>query len=87
MEAQPAGSHQEWRQWAACRGLDPDLFYPFESDVEAVEDAKRVCSQCLAQAACLEYALSIREPEGIWGGATAQERRRIIRQRRRHNGD
>jgi WhiB family redox-sensing transcriptional regulator len=33
--------------------------------------------------ACLEHALAAREKEGIWGGATERERRRIIRQRRR----
>jgi WhiB family redox-sensing transcriptional regulator len=33
--------------------------------------------------ACLEYALTIREKVGVWGGATERERRRMIRQRRR----
>ncbi|HLI01379.1 MAG TPA: WhiB family transcriptional regulator [Acidimicrobiales bacterium] len=32
---------------------------------------------------CLEWALSNRERDGVWGGATERERRRIIRQRRR----
>ena len=31
----------------------------------------------------LAYALTRREKEGIWGGCTERERRRIIRQRRR----
>ena len=29
------------------------------------------------------HALTIREKQGVWGGATERERRRIIRQRRR----
>ena len=33
-----------WRQRAACRGVDPDIFYPV-SDEEA-EDAKAICAQC-----------------------------------------
>jgi WhiB family redox-sensing transcriptional regulator len=33
--------------------------------------------------ACLEYALANRERDGVWGGATERERRRMIRQRRR----
>jgi WhiB family redox-sensing transcriptional regulator len=33
--------------------------------------------------ACLEWALANRERDGVWGGATERERRRIIRQRRR----
>ena len=70
-----------WRQHGACRGLDPAIFYPL--DDEDAEPAKEVCTQCPVQAACLEHALATREKEGIWGGATERERRRIIRQRRR----
>ena len=33
--------------------------------------------------ACLEHALAHREREGIWGGTTERERRRIVRQRRK----
>jgi WhiB family redox-sensing transcriptional regulator len=70
-----------WRNKAACHGLDPHTFYP-ETDEEA-EAAKQVCSVCPVQMACLEYALQRREKEGVWGGCTERERRRIIRQRRR----
>jgi WhiB family redox-sensing transcriptional regulator len=70
-----------WRQRAACRGVDPDIFYPV-SDEEA-EDAKAICHQCTVQGTCLEWALANREKEGVWGGATERERRRIIRRRRR----
>jgi WhiB family transcriptional regulator, redox-sensing transcriptional regulator len=45
--------------------------------------AKSICSMCHVQTVCLEYALSHREKEGVWGGATERERRRILRQRRR----
>ena len=70
-----------WRDRGACRGLDPEVFYP-ASDEEA-EEAKIVCAECSVQVACLEHALTYREKEGGWGGATERERRRIIRQRRR----
>ncbi len=70
-----------WRQRAACRGVDPDIFYPV-SDEEA-EEAKGVCRACTVREACLEYALANRERDGVWGGATERERRRIVRQRRR----
>jgi WhiB family redox-sensing transcriptional regulator len=70
-----------WRTKAACQGLDPQIFYP-ETDEEA-EKAKDVCGVCPVQGACLEYALNRREKEGVWGGCTERERRRIIRQRRR----
>jgi WhiB family redox-sensing transcriptional regulator len=70
-----------WRQHAACRGLDPEIFYP-ATDEEAVV-AKAVCAVCSIRHACLEHALGSRERDGVWGGATEKERRRIIRQRRR----
>ena len=70
-----------WRQRGACRGLDPGTFYP-ASDEDAGA-AKAVCAQCPVQDDCLEYALENREGEGIWGGATEKERRRLLRQRRK----
>jgi WhiB family redox-sensing transcriptional regulator len=70
-----------WRQRAACRGVDPDIFYPV-SDEEA-EEAKTICAECAVRQPCLEYALANRERDGVWGGATERERRRIIRQRRK----
>ena len=74
-------SELSWRNRGACRGLDPEIFYP-QSD-EEVTEAKDVCAQCHVRVACLEHAIGHREKEGVWGGATERERRRIVRQRRR----
>ena len=72
-----------WRSKAACKGLSADIFYPStEDDADAIP-AKAVCSECAVRESCLEHALAVREKDGIWGGATERERRRIIRQRRR----
>lgn len=70
-----------WQGKAACRGLDPEIFFPV-TDEDALP-AKEVCSVCVVRQACLEHALGRREREGIWGGCTEKERRRIVRQRRR----
>lgn len=70
-----------WRNRSACRGVDPDIFFPV-SDEEAGQ-AKAICSECPVREACLEYALATRERDGVWGGATERERRRMIRQRRK----
>ncbi len=70
-----------WRELGACRGLDPEVFFP-ETDEEA-DIAKNICATCDVRVACLEHALSSREKVGVWGGTTERERRRIIRQRRR----
>lgn len=61
--------------------MDPDVFYPV-SDEDAVT-AKSICGQCPVREACLEYALAYRERDGVWGGATERERRRILRHRRK----
>ena len=46
-----------WRHQAACRGLDPEIFYP-QSDEES-EIAKTVCFGCAVREACLEHAVGI----------------------------
>lgn len=70
-----------WRQRAACLGIDAAVFYPV-SDEEAAP-AKGICAQCPVRQPCLEYALVNRERDGVWGGATERERRRMLRQRRK----
>ncbi len=70
-----------WRNRAACKGIDPDIFFPVSE--EDAEPAKAICAECPVREACLEHALAHREREGIWGGFTERERRRIVRQRRK----
>ena len=72
-----------WRQKGACQGLDPAVFFPDEGDEAQVEIAIAVCDTCHVRVSCLEHALASREKEGVWGGTTERERRRIVRQRRR----
>lgn len=70
-----------WRTNGACNGLDPSIFFP-DSEENAGE-AIAICNECPVRISCLEHALTVREKEGVWGGATDRERRRLIRQRRR----
>ena len=49
-------SAASWRRRAACRGVDPEVFYPV-TDEEA-GTAKSICSTCPVREACLEHALS-----------------------------
>lgn len=80
---------QDWRDAAACRGTDPELFYPASEmgpGRRQVEQAKQVCGRCLVREQCLEYALNRGEPYGVWGGTTAGERRaRTRRAARAHH--
>lgn len=75
----------DWRERAACRHSDPDLFFPVGDTGPAVdhaEAAKAVCRQCPVRVDCLEYALTSNQDAGVWGGATEEERRKLRRQRR-----
>ena len=72
-----------WRQLARCRGVDPEVFYPVSDDDEAAEEAKSICALCPVREPCLEFALSTREKNGVWGGLTERERRRVLRRRRK----
>ena len=72
-----------WRELARCRGVDPEVFYPVSDDDEAADEAKSICALCPVREACLEFALTSREKEGVWGGLTERERRRVLRRRRK----
>lgn len=72
---------RNWVDDAACRGLDPTIFYPASEDDAG--PAKAVCAQCPVAESCLEHAIVHRERNGVWGGATERERVRIVRRRRR----
>ena len=63
---------------AACRGLDPELFYA--EGAAAIARAKALCGVCPVQEACLEWAVK-REEFGVWGGTTARERSGMRRER------
>jgi len=72
-----------WRDQARCRGMDPQVFHPAEEDEAGADAAKAICERCPVREPCMEFAISTREKEGVWGGLTARERRRVVRQRRR----
>ena len=75
-------SREAWRPNAACRDIDPGLFFPLGRTGDAIEHiaaAKAVCGQCAVRAECLEFALKANQDEGIWGGTTEDERRRLRR--------
>jgi WhiB family transcriptional regulator, redox-sensing transcriptional regulator len=71
-----------WRLAAACRYIDPDLFFPISSsakDNEQVATAKAVCAVCPVRRDCLAFALRTRQMHGVWGGTTAAERYLLLR--------
>ena len=79
--AAPAPFAARWRELAACRGADLDLFFPGRG--ESAEPARQVCARCPVREPCLDYALSHGIVHGIWGGLAERDRRAL---RSRHVG-
>ncbi len=60
----------------ACAGK-PEPFDTDDTSPRAVAAAKAICRHCPVRAACLQWAVDVREPHRVWGGLTPGERRRI----------
>ncbi|MFE6486965.1 WhiB family transcriptional regulator [Streptomyces sp. NPDC057757] len=77
-----------WRESAACRSVDPDLFFPIGSTGPAlfqINGAKAVCQGCPVREQCLEWALETGQSVGVWGGTSENERRALLRRASRRS--
>jgi len=68
-----------WQSMAACRGMDTAIFYHPENERGPTRhrrdwEAKRICQRCRVVGPCLQWALETREPYGVWGGMSVEER-------------
>lgn len=61
----------DWRDLAACREVDPELFFA----APQADAAKAVCASCPVRVPCLDWAMRHSMGYGVWG-ATAEEERR-----------
>ena len=76
----PARADRDWTVNAACRRVDPGMFFPDCTRPDAavlVLAASRVCAACPVAAPCLDDAVARRDQHGICGGLTGPERARI----------
>jgi WhiB family transcriptional regulator, redox-sensing transcriptional regulator len=64
-----------WRGRAACRGMDPELFFPVGTQ-EASPEVKAACARCPVRGECLDFGLA--EADGVWAGLTEPERRSLL---------
>ena len=75
----PVADMWEWQFQGTCRHVDPAVFFHPEGERGPArrrrdEAAKAVCATCPVVRQCREHALTVREPYGVWGGMTEQER-------------
>lgn len=77
----------KWSRHARCRGSNTNTFYPHPSDNATAVVARAICASCPVADACLDYALGIGEPHGIWGGTSERQRRKLRRARAKEQSE
>jgi WhiB family redox-sensing transcriptional regulator len=68
-----ARNEREWRHQAACKGMNPDLFFAQRNDYQSVKQAKAICATCPVSTQCFQEGR--KEYAGVWGGLSATQRR------------
>lgn len=74
----------DWQLHGSCRGMDSSFFFHPDGErgprrEQRASQAKRVCMSCPVLEPCRRHALATREPYGVWGGLTEDERRSALR--------
>ena len=73
-----------WQDHGACREADPTVFFHPQNErgtsrLARDRAAKRVCAACTVRLECADYAIRAREPYGVWGGLSEEERELVYR--------
>jgi WhiB family transcriptional regulator, redox-sensing transcriptional regulator len=79
-------SMSDFRDRAACRDTDPELFFPIGTGGPALAQigaAKAVCRRCQVTPECLSWAILTGQRDGIWGGLDPLERHELRRREAR----
>ncbi|MDQ6937310.1 MAG: WhiB family transcriptional regulator [Actinomycetota bacterium] len=77
----------DWQARGACRGMNSNTFFNPDNERGRAKrtreaSAKAVCARCPVAINCLDWALTVREPFGVWGGMTATEREELLAERK-----
>ncbi|MGW4336382.1 WhiB family transcriptional regulator [Rhodococcus koreensis] len=81
----PRTDQWDWQLQARCRYLDPDVFFARDNETKPARirrerAAREICDECPVQVMCRDYALSVGEPYGVWGGTSEADRRNVAHQ-------
>jgi WhiB family redox-sensing transcriptional regulator len=79
----PVSEEWDWQLFAACRGMDVEMFFhPLaegrKDRTRRIAQAKVICHTCPVMTECRQHALTTREPYGIWGGLSEDERALLL---------
>ncbi len=69
---------QEWRERAACRGADTDLFFPEQRGHGVAAEALKFCQRCPVRLDCAAFACAV-PSKGWFGGMNTKSREKIRR--------
>lgn len=73
-----------WQRDAACANDNAThLDKMYVTDDRVARENRTICFRCPVRIECLEYAVVLREPYGIWGGTTERQRKSLYRELRR----
>lgn len=80
----PLDSTWHWQELGSCRDADPMLFFHPQNErgssrIRRDQNAKRICASCPVRLECADYAIRAREPYGVWGGLSEDDREAIFR--------
>jgi len=81
--------NQDWKNDAACRGMDTNLFFPDEdnpTDYRKFAIARKVCAACPVSSQCLDYAITLNIEIGMFGGMSRKQRRIYARENKMRFG-
>nr|WP_029202665.1 WhiB family transcriptional regulator [Ornithinimicrobium pekingense] len=78
-EPVPVADLWEWQFRGLCRTTNPETFFHPEGERGPSrrwrdQRAVAICEACPVIRECREHALRVREPYGVWGGMTEEER-------------
>lgn len=78
----PVADRWEWQFDGSCRQGNPEAFFHPEGERgparrNRASRAKAICLGCPVIAECRNHALTVREPYGVWGGLTEDEREAV----------
>ena len=77
----------DWQLDGACRDEDTEVFFHPEGErgsarARREQAAKSICARCPVITSCASHALAVREPYGVWGGLSEDDREAILNGRR-----
>lgn len=79
----PVAEQWDWQFEGLCRTVSPELFFHPEGERGSArrrrdERAKKLCLECPVLEQCRSHALRAREPYGVWGAMTEEERAAVL---------